>query len=183
MPDPSNRMLLCSWLSRLALVLTATLVLSSCLSSGIPQLGDQAPGFSVKSIQGDSLQFDPQSGRVHLLYFWADWCARCEDDFRLMDRLYAQWKKDPVSPVFLAINVGQTEEHVHNFLKRMKTSFPVYMDADGAIARSFGVKGLPTYFMIDGKGVVCHIILGWADEKLLLEEIRKTGKMEGSVKQ
>ena len=183
MPDPSNRMFLSPGLPRLTLVLTATLVLSSCLSPGIPELGDQAPGFSVKSIQGDSLQFDPRSGRVHLLYFWADWCARCEDDFRLMDRLYAQWNKDPNSPVFLAINVGQTEEHVLNFLKRMKTSFPVYMDADGAIARSFGVKGLPTYFMVDGKGVIRYIILGWADEKLLHEEIRKIGETEGSVKQ
>jgi len=90
-----------------------------------------------------------------------------------MDKLHSKWRKDPNSPRFLAIDVGQTEEHVRNFVNRLKTSFPIYMDHDGKVARSFGVKGLPTYFVTDRKGVVRHIILGWADEKALLDEIGK----------
>ena len=73
----------------------------------------------------------------------------------------------------ISIDVGQTEEHVRNFVNRMKTSFPIYMDHDGKVARSYGVKGLPTYFLIDGQGAIRHITLGWAEEKTLLDEIRK----------
>jgi peroxiredoxin len=73
----------------------------------------------------------------------------------------------------LAIDVGQSEEHIRNFVNRLKTTFPIYMDRDGKVARSFGVKGLPTYFITDRQGVVRHIILGWADEKILLQQIAK----------
>lgn len=156
-----------------ACALLATVVLCSCLSRGFPELGDKAPTFDVKTLEGESVRIDPTSGRIHVLYFWADWCPRCEDDFRLMDRLYGEWIKTPDSPRFLAIDVGQSEEHIRNFLNRLKTTFPIYMDRDGKVARSFGVKGLPTYFITDRQGVVRHIILGWADEKILVQQIAK----------
>jgi peroxiredoxin len=151
----------------------ACTLLSSCLSQQAPDLGDRAFAFEIRSLEGDPIIFKPVSGRVHLLYFWADWCPRCEDDFHLMEKLYQQWSTQAEAPRFLAIDVGQTEEHVRNFVKRMKISFPIYMDHDGKVARSFGVKGLPTYFVVDGQGVIRHVILGWADEKTLLAEIAK----------
>jgi peroxiredoxin len=168
-----NQALLLRSCFRYALVFLASVLLSSCFSKGGPKLGDRAPAFELRSLEGSLLRFVPASGKVHVLYFWADWCARCEDDFRLMDELYGKWQKESESPSFLAVDVGQTDEHVRNFVKRLKTSFPIYMDHDGKVARSFGVKGLPTYFITDGKGVIRHIILGWADEKALLEEINK----------
>ncbi len=146
-------------------VIVCWVLLTSCMSQQTLNLGDKAPRFELKSLEGDSLAFNPVSNKVHLLYFWADWCPRCEDDFRLLEKIYQQWSKELEAPRFIAIDVGQTQEHVHNFVKRMKTSFPIYMDYDGKVARSYGVKGLPTYFIVDKQGVIRHIILGWADEK------------------
>lgn len=148
-------------------------LMSSCVSRGAPDLGDRALAFETKSLEGDSYVFNPVSGKVHLLYFWADWCPRCEDDFHLLEKMYQQWSTQAESPRFIAIDVGQSEEHVRNFVKRMKTSFPIYMDQDGKVARSYGVKGLPTYFLIDKEGKIRHIILGWAEEKTLRAEIGK----------
>lgn len=159
--------------------LLSFVLLCSCFSKGIPELGDEAPAFELTSLVGESLHFRPASGKIHILYFWADWCPRCEDDFRLMDKLHVKWNAEPDSPRFLAIDVGQTDEHVRNFVRRLKTSFPIYLDRDGKVARSFGVKGLPTYFITDRKGVVRHIILGWADETRLLEEINKIDQRSG----
>lgn len=136
-------------------------------------MGDRALAFETRSLQGEPFVFNPVSGKVHLLYFWADWCPRCEDDFRLLEKMYQQWSEQTEAPGFIAVDVGQTEEHVRNFVKRMKTSFPIYMDHDGKVARSYGVKGLPTYFLIDREGAIRHIILGWTEEKTLLSEIGK----------
>ena len=159
---------------RLGWAVMALALLSSCSGQPILGLGDKATSFEVKSLIGGSFVFRPPlSGSPHILYFWADWCPRCEDDFRLMEKLYQRLQTEPHAPRFLAIDVGQSEEHVQNFVKRMKISFPVYMDHDGKVARSYGVKGLPTYFLIDGQGSIKHIILGWADEKTLLGEIGK----------
>jgi len=157
----------------LASAVMVCVLLSSCLTQQAPDLGDPALAFEIKSLEGDLFVFNPVSGKVHILYFWADWCPRCEDDFRLMEKMYQQWTTQAEAPRFLAVDVGQTEEHVRNFVKRMKISFPVYMDHDGKVARSYGVKGLPTYFLVDKQGMIRHIILGWAEEKTLRAEIDK----------
>lgn len=156
-----------------AWLVAACALLASCMSRSAPELGDRALEFDTRSLSGDTLRFKPDSGRIHLLYFWADWCPRCEDDFHLMEKLYRQWSNQADAPRFLAVDVGQSEEHVQNFVKRMKISFPIYLDHDGKIARSYGVKGLPTYFLVDRQGVIRHVILGWAEEKTLLAEIAK----------
>lgn len=145
----------------------------SCISKETLELGDPAPRFEVKTLDGEPLHFDPASGKIHIIYFWAAWCPRCEDDFRLMDKLYTEWKKKPGTYQFLAVNSGQPEKRIREFVKRMKTSFPIYRDRDTKIARSFGVSGLPTCFITDRKGIIRHIILGWADETSLLMEIDK----------
>lgn len=157
----------------LASAVMVCVLLSSCSTQQAPDLGDAALAFEIKSLEGDPFVFNPVSGKVHILYFWADWCPRCEDDFHLMEKMYQQWTTQAEAPLFLAIDVGQTEDHVRNFVKRMKISFPIYMDHDGKVARSFGVKGLPTYFVIDRQGVIRHVILGWAEEKTLLTEIAR----------
>ncbi len=177
--NSSHRTASFRFIARSGLVLLASVLLCACLSKSVPELGDEAPAFELKELKGESLRFDPGSGEIHVLYFWADWCPRCEDDFRLMDKLYKRWKRQSRGPRLLAIDVGQTEEHVRNFINRLRTSFPIYMDNDGKVARSFGVKGLPTYFITDRKGIIRHIILGWADEKLLLEEINRIDQRSG----
>ena len=148
-------------------------LLCSCFSDGRLELGDKAPDFEVKSLQGETFHFNPTSGKIHIIYFWAAWCPNCEDDFRLMDKLYKKWEKELNGPSFLAINAGQNKTRIRNFVKRMKTSFPIYFDQDAKLAQSFGVHGLPTYFIADRKGIIRHIILGWAAEKALLDEIAK----------
>jgi len=159
-------------LRRVWVVMSLALV-SSCFSQQIPGLGDRVIPFELKSLEGEALSFQPASERTHILYFWADWCPRCEDDFRLMEKLYQRWKTEPQAPVFLAIDVGQSEEHVRNFVQRLKTSFPIYMDKEGKVARSLGVKGLPTYFIVDKHGTIRHVALGWVEENHFLSEISK----------
>ena len=148
-------------------------LLCSCFSDKRLELGDKAPGFELKTLEGENFHFDPTSGKIHLIYFWAAWCSNCEKDFKLMDKLYKIWKKEPNGLCFLAINAGQKETRIRNFVKKMKTSFPIYIDHDAKLARSFGVHGLPTYFLTDKQGIIQHIILGWAEEKALLDEIAK----------
>jgi peroxiredoxin len=161
---------------RLALyfwVLLPALLLVSCVSKGDLELGEIAPSFEVQTLVGEPFRFDPSMKRVHVIYFWAAWCRYCEDDFQLLNKLYGQWEKNTDGPRLLAINAGQPEERIRKFIEKMKPSFPIYIDEDIKVSHRFGVRGLPTYFITDKRGIIRHIILGWADEKTLLDEIDK----------
>jgi cytochrome c biogenesis protein CcmG/thiol:disulfide interchange protein DsbE len=153
--------------------LLLVLLLCSCSSREGLELGDKAPSFELKTLDGKPFRFDPPFKKTQVIYFWAVWCRYCEDDFQLLNKLYVRWEKEVNSPGLVAINAGQPEERIRKFIKRMKPSFPIYTDPNIKVADRFGVRGLPTYFITDKQGIIRHIILGWVDEKVLLDEIDK----------
>ena len=64
----------------------------------------------------------------------------------------------------LAINAGQDKATINAFIKKIGVTYPALLDENSAIARSYGVVGLPTTFFIDSKGIVRAKIVGEADE-------------------
>lgn len=162
-----------SHLRRYGWVLLAALLLCSCFSGEGLKLGDNAPSFGLKTLDGQPFRFDPPFEKIQVIYFWAVWCRYCEDDLQLLNKLYAKWEKEIDSPRLVAINAGQPEGRIRKYIKKIKPSFPIYLDQDIKVAHRFGVRGLPTYFITDKQGTIRHVILGWADEKALLDEIDK----------
>jgi peroxiredoxin len=154
-------------------ILLPALLFLACVSKGDLDLGETAPRFEVQTLDGEPFRFEPPLEKVHIIYFWAAWCRYCEDDFQLLNKLYGQWEKKTGSPRLLAVNAGQPEARIRKFIQKMKPAFPIYTDEDIKVSHRFGVRGLPTYFITDKKGIIRHIILGWADEQTLLEEIGK----------
>jgi peroxiredoxin len=150
--------------------------LYSCISSKKLDIGDKTPSFELKTLDGKPFRFDPPFRKTQVIYFWGVWCRFCEDDFKLLNKLHAKWEKRIGSPRLVAINAGQAEWRIREFIKRMKPSFPIYIDRDIKVAHRFGVRGLPTYFITDKQGIIRHIILGWADEKALLNKIDKVDR-------
>ena len=60
----------------------------------------------------------------------------------------------------LAINVRQDRKTAAKFIRKLDISYDVLLDSDGAVARKYGVIGLPTTFMIDRDGNLYNRILG-----------------------
>lgn len=64
----------------------------------------------------------------------------------------------------LAVNAGQDARTVDAFMRRIGVSYPASLDENSAIARSYGVVGLPTTFFVDARGTVRGKVVGEADE-------------------
>lgn len=169
--DPLRRMFHYRPISRNGWILLIALLLCSCFSRDDLDPGDKAPNFELKTLDGKPFRFDPPFNQTQVVYFWGVWCRNCEDDFQRLNKLYAKWEKEPESPRLVAINAGHPQKRIRKFVKRMNPSFPIYHDQDIKVARRFCVRGLPTYFITDKKGIIRHIILGWANEKTLLDKI------------
>lgn len=54
----------------------------------------------------------------------------------------------------------QGEEAVAVFIKENRISFPTPMDKDATVARTYGVVGLPTTFIIDKGGKIREKVMG-----------------------
>jgi cytochrome c biogenesis protein CcmG/thiol:disulfide interchange protein DsbE len=140
------------------------LLLAAC--SGEPpaklNIGDAAPVFKTVRLDGAAVDFPAAyAGKPVVLRFWADWCKFCGPEMQLIDTLRQQYAGHGLS--ILAVNAGQDKATVETFMQKLGVSYPAAMDENSKIARSYGVVGLPTTYLIDGQGIVRGKIIGEAD--------------------
>jgi hypothetical protein len=67
-----------------------------------------------------------------------------------MQRLKEKLAGRPFS--ILAVNMAESDKSVRAFLSIMKVDFPVPMDRDGAVLKSWKVFVFPTSFVLDAEG-------------------------------
>ncbi|MEJ2054964.1 MAG: redoxin domain-containing protein [Calditrichaceae bacterium] len=135
------------------------------------EAGDKAPGFEAKDINGNSFSLSQLKGKKVLIHFWADWCSECRAEFPKLETAYQKFKNENFE--MLAVNVGQSREHVRSFEKTFKLSFPMLLDEQSVIAKQYGIRGLPTNYFISEDQVVTKMVIGWVDAKQINKILHK----------
>ena len=143
---------------------------------GNVKVGELAPDFSSPDLSDHSIALSSYRGqKVVLMDFWATWCGPCRMAMPGLQELQEKFKDHGLE--ILSINQGETAEQVRNFIQRKKYSFHVILDQDGAIGGQYGVRGIPTLVLVDKKGVVQWLRVGYSenDDELrqLLERLTK----------
>lgn len=155
--------------------LLGKLILMVCvfipLSASAISVGDTVPSFKARSIDGNkNVSVDDYRGKVVLIDFWASWCPPCLKSFPKYDDL----RKEIGTTDFeiVAINVDENTEDAKKFLSKHPVAFPIAKDPKGVLPGVFGVKAMPTSFLIDKNGVVKYVHAAFKDgdiEKLKVE--------------
>jgi peroxiredoxin len=136
--------------------------------------GDIAPEFQAVNTVGKSFSLSYFKDKKILIHFWADWCAECRAEFPKLEKSYQKYKDNNFE--IIGVNVGQSKKHVQSFVDEFNLTFPMLMDEQSAIAKQYGIRGLPTNFFLDENMVVTKIIIGWVDEKQISQIINKGSK-------
>lgn len=126
-----------------------------------PLQGEAAPGFQTVTLTGAPVRVPADyAGRVVALRFWADWCPYCRTEMAALAPVEARLRGQGLS--LLAINVAQDADTVARFARGMGIAYPLLLDAEGAIARRYGVRALPVTYLLDRQGRVRGKIVGEA---------------------
>ena len=134
-------------------------------------IGSIAPTFQTFRVDGGAEHFPAAYfGKPLVVRFWADWCKYCEGEMKAIETVY-QANKGKLQ--VLAINAGQDKATINAFIKKIGVTYPALLDENSAIARSYGVVGLPTTFFIDSKGIVRGKIVGEADEATFARHVQE----------
>lgn len=83
---------------------------------------------------------------------------------RLKDKLAGQ----PFA--VLAVDVGESEQEVRDFLGRMKHDFVALLDRDSKAVREWKAHALPVSFVIDPQGNIRYALVGalhWDDPQVV----------------
>jgi cytochrome c biogenesis protein CcmG/thiol:disulfide interchange protein DsbE len=101
---------------------------------------------------GDLLDLAQFKGQVVYLDFWASWCAPCRESFPWMNRLQSELGHDGL--VVVAVNVDRERADADRFLREHPAHFRIVYDPDGLLPEKFGVRGMPTSFLVARDGRV-----------------------------
>lgn len=134
------------------LALVAVLALASARGVGGDRLGevdagiDRAAEFRLPALGGGEVSIADYAGGPVFLYFWASWCAPCDREAPLIERLWEEFGARGYA--FLGVNILDSEREARRFVERHGLSFPTLVDGDGGVYLEFGVDGVPEAFFL-----------------------------------
>ncbi len=138
------------------------------------EMGSAAPNCSLKSFAADKkLNLAEFGNKLLLVDFWTSWCGPCMKSFPYYNQLQQQLGDKDFQ--IIAVNLDEELTDAQAFIQRFPANFIVAIDPEKQCAQQFSVAAMPSSFLIDRKGRVRHIQLGFrADE---------TAEIESNIKQ
>ncbi len=138
-----------------------------------PSIGDTAPDFSAKDINGAFLTLSSQKGKVVIVEFGATWCPPCKDLAIELSGLYKKYK-DKGLVVFAVVPDEEEEANVRFFADQYGITYPMLF-AERKVFRLYGISGIPASFIINREGKITNVHFGYTTSlaKRLASDIEK----------
>ncbi len=150
---------------------------SELLKSGV-----QAPDFVLKNPDGKNLKLSDFKGKYVVLDFWASWCPDCRKDIPEIQRMYKNFHGKGVE--FVGVSFDTDKDKWTSALQKYKIEYPQGSELikfhETKISKDYGVKWIPSLFLIDKEGkVVLSTVLSYKMEKKLTELFGEKRLAEG----
>jgi peroxiredoxin len=128
----------------------------------IIKLGEPAPNFQLRDLNGHLITLSDLRGKVVLLNFWATWCGPCRVEMPAMEQLYRMFQRKDFE--ILAVSTdAQGAAITRPFQQENRLTFPILHDPDYRVGLTYGARSLPMTFLIDRLGIIRHQVFGARD--------------------
>jgi len=117
-----------------------------------------AKAFTLDDMSGNPVRLADYRGKTVFLNFWATWCPPCVQELPSLVALDKAMRGRDF--VVLAVSEDDSKDDVRKFFGGMMPDFPVLMDQDQRVTRSYGTFKYPETYVIDGDGRIRAKFIG-----------------------
>ncbi|MFG3612499.1 peroxiredoxin family protein [Rummeliibacillus stabekisii] len=137
-------------------------------NSGL-EIGQYAPDFTLKTLEGKKVKLSDYRGKKVILNFWATWCPPCKEEIPHMEKYYKSLnKKDNVE--ILAVNLtssDKSKEYIKEFAESYDITYPILLDKEGEQQKQYEIVTIPTTFFINESGQIKQKAVGPMDKGMM----------------
>jgi thiol-disulfide isomerase/thioredoxin len=140
--------------------------------------GKPLPKFEMKRLDDQLLTNKDLEGKVTIIDFWATWCGPCIAAAPKLDAIYREYKDKGL--VVIGANLAESGEakgkkdNAVAYAEKTKYAY-TFTYGNDQIGKDWKVPGYPTFFIVDRKGVVKEVMVGFNEAKMraLVAELTK----------
>ncbi|MBJ6802180.1 TlpA family protein disulfide reductase [Geomonas propionica] len=161
------------YLMRITPLALAGLLLFTQPAAAILQKGDPAPAIKLTTTSGQSITLNNYKGYVLVMDFFATWCIPCKEAIPHLNSLKAKYGKQGLQVLGVSVDEG-SDRDVKTFINERRISYPVAI-AGEETQTEYGLRSIPTVFVINKKGVVVERFQGFSDQtaKMMEDTIKR----------
>jgi thiol-disulfide isomerase/thioredoxin len=131
---------------------------------------DEAPDFTLYTLDGDEVKLSDYLGKVVIIDFWATWCAPCRKGIPDLISIQNEYKDDLVV-IGISLDQPATQDELIPFIERYGINYPVVL-GNLEVSIAYGnIQAIPTSFIIDQEGNIINKHIGLVPKSTLAEEI------------
>lgn len=130
--------------------------------SSTAKVGQAAPDFTLKNLNGESVSLSNYKGKVVLLDFWATWCGPCRMSTPALVRLNEKFKDRGLT--VLGISMDENIDNVKPFVTEEKVQHNILYAEGSNVAYSYQIEAIPTLYLIDKQGVIRQQYSGYSSQ-------------------
>lgn len=116
------------------------------------KVGESAPDFELRPLDGRMMQLSSLRGKPVLLNFWATWCAPCRVEMPWLAELDQQYRPQGVEIVGVSLDDPGEEQAVTKFIAERGVHYPILIGNSSVADLYGGVRFMPQSFSSNATG-------------------------------
>ena len=139
------------------------------------QIGDFMADFELPNENNALINTEAYRGKILIIDFWASWCAPCRKKIPQLIDLYRKFKSKNVKIISVSLDTDRLKWIKAIQIEKMEWDNVIESDEfEGKVVKTFGVKAIPSIFLIDTHGKLIAIDPTTEEmEKIIIERIDK----------
>lgn len=135
-------------------------------TTAVTKLGDKAPLFTCRTIDGKIYNLGQLKGKVVMINFFATWCPGCNLELPELEKEI--WKKYKANTDFVLLVIGRehSEKDLKDYAASKNLDLPFVPDPTRDIYKLYATKYIPRNIVIDKKGIIVYQKSGFTVKEL-----------------